>query len=157
MRGALGIDVKRFAKFILATLGILIAMALVLAVFILWQAHSEHEFSSRDFESATGQQLPASASIIAGESLNWDLQGDHDACAVIEISPEDFQRLQGVIKPSKVSDPVPASISCSEEMNTLFANYKVLVAEYSSAEGGEGRYWALVDGKPIVLVRYASW
>lgn len=148
---------KRFAKFILATLGILIAMALVLAVSIFWQVRSEHAFSSRDFESATGQQLPASASIVASESLDWDLHGDHDACAVIEISPEDFQRLQNVIKPSQVSEPVPASISCSDEMNALFANYTVLVAEYGSTEGGEGRYWALADGKPIVLVRYASW
>lgn len=148
---------KTLAKFILATFGILIALAILLTVLIFLQVNSDHEFTSGDFENATGQQLPASAEIILSESLNWDLYGDHDACAVIEISMEDFQRLEKIMKPSNVSDQVPASVSCSDDMDALFASYKILAAEYGFKEGGEARYWALVDGKPIVLVRYASW
>ncbi len=148
---------KRFVQFIFAILGILTAILLLLAVYFFWLIHREHVFSASDFEKVIGQQLPASARIIAGESLDWDLQGSHDACAVIEVSAEDFTRLQKVIKPNDVSEPVPASLSCSAEMTEVFARYKVLVAEYGSVKGGESRYWALVDGQPIVLVRYASW
>ncbi|EGM76670.1 hypothetical protein Rhein_3246 [Rheinheimera sp. A13L] len=103
-------------------------LALLLAALIFWRVNGEHEFSAGDFERATGQQLPVSARIIASESLNWDLQGDHDACALIDVS-----------------------------MEALFAGYKVLAAEYGSVQGGEGRYWAIAVGKPVVMVRYASW
>lgn len=148
---------KKLAKFILIAFGLLIGIVLLLLAVMFWQVQGEHEFSAGDFERVTGQQLPASVKIIAAESLDWDLHGDHDACAVIEISMEDFQQLQQLMDPNDGSEPVPAGLTCSDNMNALFASYKVLAAEYGSAEGGEARYWALVDGKPIVLVKYASW
>ncbi len=74
---------KAFVKYTLAALGFFIAMAFVLVALIFWQVKAEHQFSADDFTRATGQPWPVSARVIAGESFNWDLQGDHDACAVI--------------------------------------------------------------------------
>jgi hypothetical protein len=114
------------------------------------------EFSPSDFEAATGVAYPPSARVIQGESLGWDIHGDHDACALIEVSPEDHQRLLLAMGQRAESVP-PASLDCSEHMNAEIKKVVVRASASKSAEGGYSHYWALAKDKPLVVVQYSSW
>jgi hypothetical protein len=115
-------------------------------------------FSADDFQRATGHELPESARILKSESMNWDVNGDHDACALIEVSEKDYAKLSAAMRPtSQTSDAKPSNAPCSKGMYATFAQHSVRVAEYASWEGGGFRHWALVEGKPLVLVQVATW
>ncbi len=114
-------------------------------------------FSADDFKRATGHALPASARILNSESMNWDVHGDHDACALIEVSEKDYAILSASIHPSTPSDGKPSNAPCSPAMYAAFAQYSVRVAEYASWDGGGFRHWALVEGKPLIMVQVATW
>jgi len=114
-------------------------------------------FSADDFKRATGHSLPESAHILKSESRNWDLHGDHDACALIEVSEQDYAQLSAAIRPTSPSDGKLSNTPCSNAMYARFAQYSVRVAEYASWDGGGFRHWALVDGKPLIMVQVATW
>jgi hypothetical protein len=114
-------------------------------------------FSAADFKRATGHSLPESASILKSESMNWDVHGDHDACALIEVSEKDYVELSAAMHPSSPSDGKPSNAPCSKAMYATFAQYSVRVAEYASWDGGGFRHWALAEGKPLVMVQVATW
>ncbi|MFG6431737.1 hypothetical protein [Roseateles sp. LYH14W] len=146
--------VERVAKFTVAVVGALIALAALGAGLVYFQLYGEHEFSAADFEDATGQKLPASARILKGESRGWDLRGDHDACALIKLSQADYERLLAAIRPGTGSDNASP---CSAEMYAAFARYTVRAAESTSKQGGSYYAWALADGQSVVMVEYSSW
>jgi hypothetical protein len=114
-------------------------------------------FSADDFKRATGHDLPASARLVKSESMNWDAHGDHDACALIEVSEKDYAILSAAIHPGAPSAAKPSNAPCSESMYAAFAQYQVRVAEYASWDGGGFRHWALVEGKPLIMVQVATW
>ena len=142
---------ERVAKFVVSTVGGLIIVAALATGFTYLQLH---EFSASDFEHATGHPLPASARILKGEAGDWDLHGDHDACALIEVSRQDYELLLSAIRPRMRSgDTTP----CSAEMYTAFARYTAKAVESAAVEGGSFRSWALAAEEPVVMVQYSSW
>jgi hypothetical protein len=118
---------------------------------------SAPNFSAEDFKRATGHPLPESAHVLKAESMNWDVHGDHDACALIEVAEKDYAMLSAAIRPTSPSDGKPSSAPCSKAMYATFAQYSVRVAEYASWNGGGFRHWALVEGKPLIMVQVATW
>ena len=109
-------------------------------------------FSADDFKRATGHSLSESAHILKSESMNWDVHGDHDACALVEVSQRDYEQLRIAMPQMSPSAGKPSNAPCSKEMYATFAQYSAGVEEYSTWEGGGFRRWALVNGKPLIMV-----
>jgi hypothetical protein len=114
-------------------------------------------FSAEDFKRATGHSLPESARVLKSESIHWDFHGDHEACALVEVSEQDYSRLRTIMHPTLASAAKPSDAPCSEDMYATFAQYSPQIEEYATWEGGGFRRWALVDGKPLILVQVSTW
>jgi hypothetical protein len=114
-------------------------------------------FSADDFRRATGHALPDSAHILESESMNWDAHGDHDACALVEVSQADYERLRIVMSQMAPSTGKPSNAPCSKEMYATFAQYSAGPEEYATWEGGGFRRWGLVEGKPLIMVQVTTW
>jgi hypothetical protein len=134
--------------------------ARILAVLVLAQlvgCARTPAFSADDFKRATGHSLPESAHILKSESMNWDIHGDHDACALIEVSEQDYSRLRTAMRPTVSPDEKPSNAPCSKDMYATFAQYSAQVEEWASWEGGGFRRWVLVEDKPLIMVQVATW
>jgi len=147
---------KHFRKIFFIFSGMILLLAVGTTSLIYIEMHSEHEFSATDFENATGISMPPSAQILKGESINWDIHGDHDACAIIRVSPKDYKELEAKIHPTSTYD-AGGAVTCSATMYAEFSKYTCERREEATVAGGYFRSWVLVDGKPVVLVQYSSW
>lgn len=152
----MGQVVRLFRKIVIIFSGVLLLLAVGITSLIYIEVHSDHEFSATDFEHATGISMPPSAQILKGESLNWDVHGDHDACAIIRVSPKDFEKLEAKIHPTSTLATGGAT-TCSAAMYTEFYKYSSQRREEATVEGGHFRSWSLADGEPVVMVQYSSW
>jgi len=148
--------VKLFRKIVIIFCGVLLLLAVGITSLIYIEMHSDHEFSATDFEQATGVYMPPSVQILAGESLNWDFHGDHDACAIIRVSPKDFEELEAKIHPTSTLATGGAT-TCSAAMYAEFSKYSSQRREEATVAGGHFRSWSLANGEPVVMVQYSSW
>jgi hypothetical protein len=147
---------KLFRKIVIIFFGVLLLLAVGIISLIYIEMHSDHEFSATDFEHTTGISMPPSAQILKGESLNWDVHGDHDACAIIRVSPKDFKELEAKIHPTSTLATGGAT-TCSVAMYAEFSKYASKRREEATVAGGHFRSWSLADEEPVVMVQYSSW
>jgi hypothetical protein len=117
---------------------------------------TDKAFDASDYERGTGLPFPISARVLKGETRDWDFHGDHDACAIVELSRADYESLltEAIKNPSKGERP---TLNCSPDMNYELSKYSVELIQYASSEGGWAREWSLARDQPIVLIRYSSW
>ena len=118
---------------------------------------STNEFDASDFERAAEFPMPAGARVLKGETRTWDAQGDHDACAVVEISQVDYDRIRSAVLKNPSVGERPSLIACSQDMYAEFSRYAVDVRQHASKEGGLVRELMLVKSQPIVLLQVSSW
>jgi len=133
-----------------------LALCVVLTTGICACTPTSQPFDASDYQHGTGFALPSSARVLKGETHDWGFHGDHDACAVVELSWADYEslRAEALKSPNKGERP---TLNCSLEMNAELSRYSVDLIMYGSAEGGWAREWSLARDQPIVLIRYSSW
>jgi len=134
-----------------------LAVIAAIATGVLACAPNTREFDSSDFERGTGSLLPVGAHFLKAETRNWDVHGDHDACAVVQLPQADFDALRARVLKNPSAGQRPALVSCSHEMYAEFSRYAVELRQHSSVPGGLVREIILVRDQPIVLVQYSSW
>lgn len=136
--------------------GKLIGLALLAGlVFGIYTAiHPSESFYKAKFAEVTGHDFPASGRFKFKETSAFDMHGDHTSCAVIEVSEKDYEALHskiGVLSAYRAED------ECMYHLWETLGGAEFLAESSRCASGGECRYWALVAGRPEVVIHYSSW
>jgi hypothetical protein len=134
-----------------------LVLGAAIATGVLACTPNNRAFDASDFERGIGSLLPPGAHFLKAETRNWDLHGDHDACAVVEMPQAEFDKLRAEVLKNPSTGQRPALVSCSQEMYAEFSRYAVDLRQHSSVQGDVVRELALVRDRPIVLVQYSSW
>lgn len=101
-------------------------------------------------------KFPASGKIVRKYASLLDFHGDYESCALIEVSPEDFQVLsEAIIKgepPMENKQPYSCgSIDAAGKMPKYkFSKRKEVV-------GGSISEWGVLEGGQWVYFSYSSW
>lgn len=130
------------------------------AIFVLvqlyWAGNPRDSFYIYDFERMAPVKFPASGKIVRKYASLLDFHGDYESCALIEVSPEDFQVLsEAIIKgepPMENKQPYSCgSIDAAGKMPKYkFSKRKEVV-------GGSISEWGVLEGGQWVYFSYSSW
>jgi hypothetical protein len=131
---------------------IVLFAGLVLGIYT--DIHPSESFYRAKFSEVTGQDFPASGRFIFKETSAYDIHGDHTSCAVIEVSESDYEALHSKIE---ARSAYRAEDKCMYHLWETLAGAEFLAESSECASGGECTYWALVAGRPEVVIHYASW
>lgn len=116
--------------------------------------YPSESFYKAKFSEVTGHDFPASGRFKFKETSAFDIHGDHTSCAVIEVSERDYQALHSKIR---VLSSYRAEDECMYHLWETLEGAEFLAESSECASGAECRYWALVAGRPEVVIHYASW
>lgn len=113
-------------------------------------------FYRDEFVNVTGYKFPKSGKFKFKSASYPDFHGDYEACAVIEISEDDFQELK--MKNQKIEPKAsPMGSPCMQKLSLTLGNAEFVLESSKESPGGEYRYWALVSDRPEIVIHYASW
>lgn len=116
--------------------------------------HPSESFYKAKFAEVTGHDFPASGRFKFKETSTFDIHGDHTSCAVIEVSEKDYEAFQskiGVLSAYRAED------ECMYHLWETLGGAEFLAESSECDPERECRYWALVAGRPEVVIHYASW
>ncbi|MGH8446261.1 MAG: hypothetical protein ACREVL_13395 [Solimonas sp.] len=113
-------------------------------------------FYREEYTRITGQPFPAGARFLFKDASYPDFQGDYTSCALLRVSPEEYERLRTQM-PATFAPQTFIGSDCLDDLMEATGRHK-LAAEFASiGPDDEYRYWALVDGEPEVVIHYVSW
>ncbi|MBO0359998.1 hypothetical protein J0X19_18705 [Hymenobacter sp. BT186] len=146
-------------------LGTASAILLTLGYFVYTAFYPNDEFYETEFKQITSSSFPETGVLLVKDASYPDQHGDYSVCALVEVSPQEYQRtLQQVAnEPTFTAVDVAnnAPFARSESFNAVAGN--IPAASYSrSYSRGSTVHHAfqfvgfLTDRKTIVIYRHSS-
>jgi hypothetical protein len=132
-----------------------VTIAAVLLYQIFTAVYPPDSFYKGEFESVTGLPFPASGSFLFKDASYPDIHGDYCSAALIKVSEQDYAELRSkmTVRQSRFA---PMGSPCRDHLLKAVGHKPVLAESSTDTSTNEFTYWALVDGRPEVIIQYAS-
>jgi hypothetical protein len=138
-------------------------LSLLIASVIYTALYPRHEFYEEKYQQITLLPFPKTGQIIAQDASYPDLpQGHYQACALIEVSPEEYQQIQTHLAHDTIFEVVPCILDSFYYHSPSFKKVTAAIpcAHYAHSYAQKGsfifRYVGLLtDGKSIVIYRFS--
>ena len=131
------------------------AGAILLATFLSFEIYRSFfpfdDFYEYEFTKVSGLPFPKSGNILEKYASYPDIHGDYEACAIIEVSEDDYKDLEIEIKETK--DFKDSHMLCSQP----WASQEFYKLSSLSEDGGYAKTWGLLSNSNKVFISYVSW
>ncbi|MET4107214.1 hypothetical protein [Hymenobacter sp. UYP22] len=153
---------KRKAARIFA--GLLGCGLLVVSYFVYTAFYPTDEFYEKEFQHIAGLPFPKSGEILTKDASYPDQHGDYSACALVEVSPQEYQAiLQRIAQDSSFAAtslatdiPVRSDSFIKVAGNVTTESYAKRYSKGSSVQHAYQFIGFLADRKTIIIYRYSS-
>ncbi|HLX12652.1 MAG TPA: hypothetical protein VKS81_07560 [Bacteroidota bacterium] len=114
-------------------------------------------YYENEFRDITRVPYPASGKIIFKDATLPDLHGDHSACALIEVSPDDYNRLLKQIPSVKLDTMDRLGSAPEDKLFKQYGQLSMASETWRTTADDKYFYWGCVEGKPWIEIHYCRW
>lgn len=114
-------------------------------------------FYEREFTRVSSLKFPESGKILNKYASYPDLHGDYTACALIEISPIEYEALRKTIESNSLSTKLTGASGCAqnEKWSDVLPNYTASIKV--SKAGGHESEWGVLEGGRLMYFSFSNW
>jgi hypothetical protein len=113
------------------------------------------DFYKKEYEKVTSQPFPNTGVIIEKYAEYPDIHGDYEACALVSVSEQEYERLGRLIDTRFPEEYNNIAASFSTEWASQIGELSKI--NISKKEGGSVSKWGVVEGQLQIFILYYSW